>query len=114
MTETLTSPAPVAHDSCEIGQVYSKEDREKALATLDGWEYVADVDAIRKTFKYPKFHDALGFVTRVALISERINHHPETLCVHSKKTVELMLTTHRAGGFTDLDVKLAGFIDGVA
>ena len=114
MTETLTSTAPVAHNSCEIGQVYSDANRESALSTLDGWEYDADVDGIRKTFKYPKFHDALGFVTRVALISERINHHPETLCVHSKKTVELMLKTHRAGGFTDLDVNLANFIDSVA
>jgi 4a-hydroxytetrahydrobiopterin dehydratase len=80
-------------------------DRATALQTLDGWQIVAGRDAISKTFKFKDFNEAFGFMTRVALIAERMDHHPEWFNVWNR--VDVTLSTHDAGGVTDLDVKLA-------
>ncbi len=87
-------------------------DRAAALAGLDGWAEVAGRDAIAKTFRFRDFNEAFGFMSRVALAAERMDHHPEWLNVYNR--VEVTLSTHDAGGVTERDVRLAEFIDGAA
>lgn len=88
--------------------------RAEALAPLlaGGWAEVEGRDAIRKTFQFGNFVEAFGFMTRVALHAEKMNHHPEWSNVY--KTVEVTLTTHDAGGLSELDIKLAGRMDALA
>ena len=85
----------------------------KALAqTLPGWADVKGRDAIEKSFKFADFNAAFAFMTQVALMAERSDHHPEWFNVYNK--VDIVLSTHDAGGVSQRDVKLAKFIDGVA
>jgi 4a-hydroxytetrahydrobiopterin dehydratase len=86
--------------------------RVKALADLKGWSEIAGRDAIRKEFKFKDFNAAFGFMSRVALMAERMDHHPEWSNVYNR--VEITLATHDAGGVSERDVKLAKFIDAVA
>src|SRR5436305_8796248 len=81
------------------------EARKAALAKLSGWSEVAGRDAITKKFVFKDFNEAFGFMTRVALIAEKMDHHPEWFNVY--KTVEVTLSTHDAGGVTELDVEVA-------
>jgi len=90
----------------------SDADREAALAKLDGWTLVDGREAIGKTFTFKDFNEAFGFMTRVALKAEKMDHHPEWFNVY--KTVEVTLATHDAGGLTELDVKLASFMNRAA
>lgn len=83
--------------------------RAAALKLLDGWTEVKGRDAIRKTFKFPDFNAAFAFMTRVALKAEQLDHHPEWSNVYNK--VDITLSTHDAGGVTELDAALAKFID---
>ncbi|MBP7704953.1 MAG: 4a-hydroxytetrahydrobiopterin dehydratase [Caulobacter sp.] len=85
----------------------------QAVAKLDGWQVSAgDRDAIVKTFKFEDFNAAFGFMTRVALLADKIDHHPEWSNVYNR--VEVLLTTHDADGVTDLDLRMAGFMDNIA
>jgi len=84
-------------------------DREKALADLTGWAEVDGRDAISKTFVFKNFNEAFGWMSRVAMQAEKLDHHPEWSNVY--KTVEVTLATHDAGGITELDVKLARFMN---
>ena len=86
--------------------------RSAALATLEGWTEVAGRDAIGKSFKFADFNQAWGFMTRVALAAEKADHHPEWSNVYNR--VEIVLSTHDAGGFSGKDLALARFIDGLA
>ncbi|ACJ00365.1 4a-hydroxytetrahydrobiopterin dehydratase [Rhodospirillum centenum] len=86
--------------------------RAEALAGLAAWREVEGRDAIRRSFVFPDFNAAFGFMTRVALLAETMNHHPEWSNVYNR--VEVTLTTHDAGGVTALDVRMAGFMDGIA
>lgn len=95
MIERLTGPA-----------------RTTALASLAGWAEVAGRDAITKRFAFADFSEAFGFMTRVALKAERMNHHPEWSNVYNR--VEITLSTHDCGGLSNRDVKLAAFIDEAA
>ena len=84
-----------------------------AIAQLDGW--VVDPnhnDAIAKTFKFADFNQAFGFMTRVALLADKMDHHPEWSNVYNR--VEVILTTHDAGGVTEKDLILARFIESIA
>ncbi len=83
-----------------------------ALQQLKGWSETPGRDAIAKTFKFANFNAAFGFMTRVALKADQMDHHPEWSNVYSR--VEVVLTTHDAGGVTDKDVTLAKFMDGLA
>lgn len=85
----------------------SDESIGEALAGLPGWS--GDGDAIRKTFRLDDHIAAMGFVTRVAMAAEVMNHHPELTIVYA--TVDVRLSTHDAGGVTRLDVDLAGRIE---
>ena len=84
----------------------------KAIAQLSGWTEVSGRDAISKTYKFVDFNAAFGFMTRVALKADQMDHHPEWSNIYNK--VEVVLTTHDAGGVTDKDVALAKFMDGAA
>lgn len=88
------------------------EAREQGLASLDGWAEVAGRDAIARTFTFKDFNAAFGFMTRTALLAERMDHHPEWSNVY--RTVEVTLTTHDAGGVTEKDIALAQAMDGFA
>ena len=90
----------------------SDAQRTTALAGLDGWRAVDGRDAITRTFKFADFNAAFAFMTRVALTAEKMDHHPEWFNVYNR--VEVTLSTHDAGGVTELDIKLAAFMDGAA
>lgn len=83
-----------------------------ALAQLPGWTAAEGRDAIAKTFRFPSFGAAWGFMSRVALKAEAMDHHPEWLNLYDR--VEVTLATHSAGGVTALDLELARFMDSVA
>jgi 4a-hydroxytetrahydrobiopterin dehydratase len=87
-------------------------DRTSALAQLKGWTEVQGRDAITKKFVFRDFNEAFGFMSRAALVAEKMDHHPEWFNVY--KTVEVTLSTHDAGGVTALDVKLAQAMDRLA
>lgn len=85
----------------------------EALAALPGWRRADDPrPAIARTLKFTDFNAAFGFMSRVALKAEVMDHHPEWSNVYNR--VEVLLTTHDAGGLTQKDVDLASFIDAVA
>jgi 4a-hydroxytetrahydrobiopterin dehydratase len=77
-----------------------------------GWHFVDGRDAIAKTFKFKNFVEAFGFMTRAALVAEKLDHHPEWSNIY--RTVHVTLTTHDAGGITDLDVQLATRMEALA
>lgn len=87
-------------------------DTELAPLLAADWTMVEDRDAIHKTFKFANFIEAFGFMTRTALIAEKMNHHPEWSNVY--RTVEVTLTTHDADGLSALDIKLAQKMDALA
>ncbi|WP_439499307.1 4a-hydroxytetrahydrobiopterin dehydratase [Bosea sp. (in: a-proteobacteria)] len=90
----------------------SAEARNEALVTLTGWKLVDGREAIAKRFVFRDFNEAFGWMSRVALLAEKMDHHPEWSNVY--KTVEVTLATHDAGGLTELDVKLARAMDAMA
>lgn len=87
---------------------------EAAVAALGGtWRKAdGDRDAIARDLRFKDFNAAFGFMARVALKAETMDHHPEWSNVYGK--VDILLTTHDAGGVTDLDLELARFIDAAA
>lgn len=85
--------------------------RASAIAGLDGWQAVEGRDAIHKEFRFADFNAAFGFMTRVALMAERMDHHPEWFNVYNR--VAITLSTHDAGGVSERDVALARFIDSI-
>ena len=87
-------------------------ERDAALAGLDGWIYDAEARGIRRTFRFADFAEAFGFMSRVAVLAEKADHHPEWFNVYNR--VEILLTTHDAGGLSARDVALATAIDGFA
>ena len=88
------------------------EARAAALAELHGWREVAGRDAITRTFTFKDFNEAWGFMSRVALAAEKMDHHPEWSNVWNR--VEVTLSTHDAGGLSERDVRLARLCDAAA
>ena len=88
------------------------DERAQALAQVPAWTPVGGRDAISRSFKFKDFNEAFGFMTRAALMAERMNHHPEWFNVWNR--VDVTLSTHDAGGLTDLDIKLAVAMDACA
>jgi 4a-hydroxytetrahydrobiopterin dehydratase len=82
-----------------------------ALAELDGWRAADGRDALVKRFVFKDFNAAFGFMTRVALLAERMDHHPEWSNVYNR--VDVLLATHEADGVTARDVKMARFMDAI-
>ncbi|MEX1147585.1 MAG: 4a-hydroxytetrahydrobiopterin dehydratase [Sphingomonadales bacterium] len=85
---------------------------EIAVRGLDDWTMVDGRDAITRTFGFTDFNAAFGFMTRVALKAEAMDHHPEWFNVYNR--VEVVMATHDAGGVTEKDITLARFMDEIA
>ncbi|WP_414900905.1 4a-hydroxytetrahydrobiopterin dehydratase [Sphingomonas flavalba] len=85
------------------------EDRIDALDRLDEWDYDDARDAITRRFVFDDFSAAFGFMTRVALLAEKMDHHPEWSNVWNR--VDVLLTTHDAGGLSSRDVAMADAIE---
>jgi len=89
----------------KLGEV----ERKNALAELPEWSEVEGREAISRTFRFRNFNEAWGFMSRVALTAEKMDHHPEWFNVYDK--VEVVLATHSAGGVSELDIRLAKAMD---
>ena len=85
------------------------EARTAALKSLSGWKITDGRDAIVKHFQFKDFSAAFGFMTRVALLAEKMDHHPEWFNVYNK--VDVTLSTHDAGGITQNDIDMAKAMD---
>ncbi|RMD90471.1 MAG: 4a-hydroxytetrahydrobiopterin dehydratase [Alphaproteobacteria bacterium] len=83
--------------------------RIAALSDLAGWSEVEGRDAIAKTYRFGDFNAAFGFMSRVALLAEKMDHHPEWFNVYDR--VEVTLTTHDAGGLSERDIRMARAMD---
>jgi 4a-hydroxytetrahydrobiopterin dehydratase len=108
-------PGQVGQDSVRGDIMVHKltsDERVTQLAQLSGWEPTVGRDAIHKSFKFDDFNAAFGFMTRVAIKAQEMDHHPEWFNVYNK--VDITLSTHDAGGLTERDVALARFIELVA
>jgi 4a-hydroxytetrahydrobiopterin dehydratase len=95
-----------------MAQKLAADARKAALGKLSSWSEVTGRDAITRKFIFKDFNQAFGFMTRAALVAEKMDHHPEWFNVY--KTVAVTLSTHDAGGVTELDVKLAEAMDSLA
>lgn len=83
--------------------------RETALASLGDWHFDAAAGAIRREFRFKTFPEAFAFMTRVAFLAEKADHHPDWSNVYNRVTITL--STHDAGGLTEKDIALATAID---
>jgi 4a-hydroxytetrahydrobiopterin dehydratase len=95
-----------------MAEKLSAEARKSALQGLSGWSERPGGEAIARTFTFKDFNEAFGFMSRAALVAEKSDHHPEWRNVY--KTVEVVLSTHDAGGVTALDVDLAKAMNAIA
>lgn len=84
-------------------------ERTTAFAALPEWAHEPVRDGLTRTFKFTDFVEAFGFMTRVAILAEKADHHPEWSNVYNR--VEILLTTHDAGGLSQRDIDLATQID---
>ena len=91
-------------------QELDEASRDAALAQLPDWSFDADANAICRNFIFTDFAEAFGFMSRIAIIAEKADHHPEWFNVYNR--VEIKLTTHDAGGVSQRDIDLATHIDG--
>ena len=89
----------------------SEAERADALDGLPDWDYDEARDAITRSIVFTDFAEAFGFMTQVALIAEKADHHPEWRNVWNR--VEILLTTHDAGGLSERDIELADAIDAI-
>jgi 4a-hydroxytetrahydrobiopterin dehydratase len=83
-----------------------------ALKEVPAWRAAQDRDALLRSFAFPDFNAAFGFMSRVALLAEKLDHHPEWSNVYNR--VDVLLTTHDADGVTALDLEMARFMDEAA
>ena len=90
-------------------EALSEAERAEALDGLPDWDYLEARDAITRSVVFADFGEAFGFMARVALAAEKADHHPEWSNVWNR--VEILLTTHDAGGLSHRDIELAGAID---
>ena len=97
-----------------MAKLLTDAERGALLAGLHelGWKDVEGRDAIQKSFKFGSFIDAFGWMSKVALFAEKLNHHPEWSNVYNR--VEVVLTTHDCSGLSILDIELAGRMEAYA
>jgi len=95
-----------------MSDLLSGNRRDEALASLSGWTLRTDRDAIEKSFTFKDFNGAFGFMNRIALKAEAMNHHPEWFNVYNR--VDIVLTSHDVAGLSERDFALAGVIDRIA
>jgi 4a-hydroxytetrahydrobiopterin dehydratase len=86
--------------------------RTAALKKLKGWKETKGGEAIARSFKFKDFNEAFGFMTRVALLADKMDHHPEWFNVYNK--LDVTLSTHDAGGVTQNDIDMAAAMNGWA
>ncbi len=91
-------------------QKLSEQDIQQQVAKLEGWKVLGG--KVNKTFEFENFVQAFGFMTRVAMEAEKMNHHPEWFNVYNRVRIDLM--THDVGGISNYDIKLAEIIDRIA
>lgn len=91
-------------------QKLSEQDIQEQVAKLEGWKVIGG--KVNKTFEFENFVQAFGFMTRVAMEAEKMNHHPEWFNVYNRVRIDLM--THDVGGISNYDIKLAKIIDRIA
>jgi 4a-hydroxytetrahydrobiopterin dehydratase len=111
---------PLARRTCEAGakteggmvERLVGAARQAALHELHGWSEVDDRDAIRKSYHFSNFSEAWGFLSRIALAAEKMDHHPEIFNVYNR--VEIILSTHDVEGLSEKDLHLAQAIDELA
>jgi 4a-hydroxytetrahydrobiopterin dehydratase len=99
----MTDAAPI--------EALSEAERADALDGLPEWDYDEARDAIVRSLVFADFVEAFGFMTQVALMAERADHHPEWRNVYNR--VEILLTTHDAGGLSSRDIEMAAAIDAI-
>jgi 4a-hydroxytetrahydrobiopterin dehydratase len=87
----------------------SETERSAALRDLPAWQAVDGRDAITRTFEFTDFNQAFGFMSRVAVLAEKMDHHPEWSNVY--KTVVVTLSSHDVGGVSERDIKMAAAMD---
>lgn len=92
-------------------EALSEEERADALDGLEEWDHDEARDAISRRFSFADFSEAFAFVTRVALLAEKMDHHPEWSNVYNR--VDILLTTHDAGGLSTRDIVMAEAIEGL-
>ena len=92
-------------------EALNEAERADALDGLPDWDYHEERDAITRKIMFADFAEAFGFMARVALIAEKMDHHPEWSNVWNR--VDILLTTHDAGGLSHRDVELAEAIDAI-
>jgi len=90
-----------------MARILSPDEIAAALSAMPEWQL--NGDAIFRKFEFTNFVEAFGFMSRAALIAEKVNHHPDWSNVY--RTVNVTLTTHDANGITELDIKLANAMD---
>jgi 4a-hydroxytetrahydrobiopterin dehydratase len=88
------------------------DERAAQLSKLNGWQSAANRDAIERSLEFADFNEAFGFMTRVAIKAQEMDHHPEWFNVYN--VVRIALSTHDANGVTERDIELARFIDSIA
>jgi 4a-hydroxytetrahydrobiopterin dehydratase len=93
-------------------EALNSAERASALADLPDWSYDEARDALTRRFTFADFSEAFGFMARVALLAEKADHHPEWFNVYNR--VDVLLTTHDAGGLSHRDVTMAAAINAVA
>lgn len=95
-----------------MAEKLSEGELNGALEALDGWSRAEGRHAIQKSYKFKDFNRAFAFMTKVAEKAEQMDHHPEWFNVYA--AVDVTLSTHDAGGVTELDIELARFMDDTA
>ncbi|MEC7830365.1 MAG: 4a-hydroxytetrahydrobiopterin dehydratase [Pseudomonadota bacterium] len=90
---------------CKMAKKLGNKERSEAIKSLKDWKKTKGRDAIEKNFVFRDFAGAFSWMTRISLIAEKMDHHPEWFNVYNK--VNVTLSTHDAGGITELDIKLA-------
>ena len=95
-----------------MAEKLTADERETALGELSGWGWDEARGGIARSFKFSDFNEAFAFMTRVALAAEQVDHHPDWSNAWNR--VDILLTTHSAGGLTERDIALAKRIDGFA
>jgi len=95
-----------------MAKLLTPQERTEALARLPAWRVAEGRDAITRTFTFADFNAAFGFMTRAALVAEKMDHHPEWTNVY--RTVTVTLSTHDAGGLTARDIALGEAMDRIA
>nr|WP_281349397.1 4a-hydroxytetrahydrobiopterin dehydratase [Paraburkholderia hayleyella] len=103
---------PFANQDNTMIPTLTPEQRTQLLAPLTEWQLIPGRDAIQRHLRFADFNEAFGFMTRVAIKAQEMNHHPEWFNVYN--TLDITLSTHDADGLTERDIQLASFIDALS